>query len=58
MVTLDEAFDAWLDEHPYSMVTSRREWAHINGIGLGDLKWAFAAGWTSGRISVFKGLNE
>lgn len=58
MVTLDEAFDAWLEEKPYSMVTSRREWAHINGVSLSDLKWAFSAGWLQGRCHLLEEFKK
>lgn len=58
MVTIEEAFDAWLEEKPYSMVTSRREWAHINGVSLSDLKWAFSAGWLQGRYHLLEEFKK
>lgn len=58
MVTIEEAFDTWLEEKPYSMVTSRREWAHINGVSLSDLKWAFTAGWNKASLQVVEYLTE
>lgn len=58
MVTLDEAFDAWLDEKPYSVITSRRDHAHILGINLLDLKWAFTAGWNKASLQVVEYLTE
>lgn len=58
MATIEEAFDTWLEEKPYSMVTSRREWAHINGVSLSDLKWAFSAGWLQGRYHLLEEFKK
>jgi len=58
MVTIDEAFEDWLDEHPCSMITTRRDHAHILGINLLDLKWAFSAGWLHGRHHLLEEFKK
>lgn len=48
MVTLDEAFEDWLDEMMTGNQT-RREFAKDKDIKLFDLEWAFMTGWIRGQ---------
>jgi hypothetical protein len=56
-VTIDEAFEEWLDG-PIDGQESRRQFAERLDMSLADLRWAFGAGWIRGQEQAAEELQN
>lgn len=56
-MTVDEAFEEWLDE-PMDGPESRRQFAESLDMRLADLRWAFVGGWLMGQRQAVEDLQN